>query len=236
MSSEQVSEFVFEHRHTVREFDFQDVILINGGTWEDALAPLTETSGSDEWLSQQSGSETGSFSSFPSQEDMDHFDQPEVIDTHACLLPDPEDSLDLPRTSVLVTKVKKKRVHRRRRRKHTHHKANKLEISDPILASAPVLDTLQPTVFNPNIQGVQRNIEQDAAQQELADNPEKRVSALKKAREVVLKQLGKEFNKSQERKEHVKGFFKNTCSASRKGRLLMHESNTALVPLMFSRY
>lgn len=235
MSSEQVSEFVFEHRHTVREFDFENVILINGGSWEDALAPLTEITGSDEWMSQQSGSETGSFSSFPSQEDIYQFNEPEVIDTQTCLLPDSDEPSHLPRTSVLVTKVKKKRMHRRRRRKHTH-KAEKFEMSNPILASEATLDTLQPTVFNPYVQGVQRNVEQEAAQQELADDPEKRVSTLKKAREAVLKQLGREFSKTQERKDSVKGFFKSTCSASRKGRLLMHESNTALVPLMFSRY
>jgi hypothetical protein len=235
MSSEQVSEFVFEHRHTVREFDFENVILINGDSWEDALAPLTDITGSDEWLSQQSGSETGSFSSFPSQEDIYQFDCPEVIDTQASLPLDFDAPSDLPRSSVLVTKVKKERRHRRRRRKHTH-KAEKLEISDPILASEAKLDMLQPTVFNPTVQGVQRNVQQEAAQQELADDPEKRVSTLKKAREAVLKQLGREFSKTQERKEHVKGFFKNTCSASRKGRLVMNESTTALVPLMFSRY
>jgi hypothetical protein len=141
----------------------------------------------------------------------------------------------MPRVSMLVTKVKKKKVHRRRRRKHTH-KVEPMGISNPILASETTADLLQPTVFNPNVQGVQRNASQEAAQQELADDPEKRVSTLKKAREAVLKQLGREFSKTHERKENMKGFFKNTCSAGRKGRSLMHESNTALVPLMFSRY
>jgi len=235
MSVEQVSEFVHEHRHTVREFDFENVFLINGGSWEEALSPLTDISGNDEWLSQQSVSEAGSFSSFPSQEEIDQFDEPEVIDTQTVLPMDHEGLSDEPRMSVSVTK--KKRVHRRRRRKH-NHKAETLEISIPILASQPNVDILQPTVFNPDIQGVQRNIQQEAVQQELADDPDKRVSTLKKAREAVLKQLGREFSKTHERKEHVKGFFKNTCSvaAGRRGRLLMQESNTALVPLMFSRY
>jgi hypothetical protein len=237
MAAEQVSDFVYEHRHTVREFDFENVFLINGGTWGEALAPLTDISGSDEWMSQQSGSEAGSFSSYPSQEDIYQFDEPEVIDSQAGLPSDfetpPEAPSDVPRMSVLVKK--KKRVHRRRRRKHTHN-VDTTEISAPIMASTHNIDILQPTVFNPEVQGVQRNVQQEAAQQELADDPEKRVSTLKKAREAVLKQLGREFSKTHKRKEHVKGFFKNTCSAGSKGRSLMMESNTALVPLMFSRY
>jgi hypothetical protein len=59
---------------------------------------------------------------------------------------------------------------------------------------------------------------------------------LKKAREAVLKQLSKEFCRNQERKEHFKGFLKNTCSSGRKDRGMMgYQSRTALVPLMFSR-
>jgi hypothetical protein len=243
MSTEQVSEFVYEHRHTVREFDFENVILVNDGTWEDALAPLADTGGNDEWLSQQSGSESGC-SSYPSQEDIDQFElfsAPEVIDSNVALPLDIEANdvpVDVPRMSVHVAKLKKQRRHRRRKRKH-NHKAEALEISIPILTSEFAVDVLQPTIFNPNVQGVQRNVQQEAAQQELADDPEKRVSTLKKAREAVLRQLGREFSKTQERKEHVKGLFKNTCSATGngwKGRSLMHESNTALVPLMFSRY
>jgi hypothetical protein len=231
MSSEQVAEFIFEHRHTVKEFDFENVFLINDGTWEDALAPLTSMSGSDEWLSQQSGSEADSSTYFQSQDDLEPLEEmDEVIDTAADV---PEGMpAELRRTSVPVTKLKKKRVHRRRRRKH-----KKEAISSLMRISEPVVELLQPTTFNPNVRGVQRNMQQEAAQQELADDPEKRVSTLKKAREAVLKQLGKEFCKNQERKEHMKGFFKNTCSGGWKSRALLgHESNTALVPLMFSRY
>ena len=230
MSAAQVADFVFEHRHTVREFDFENVLLINGGTWEDALAPLTRISGSDEWLSQQSGSEADSSIGFQSHDDFEQFEGAEqVIDTAA--IPS-----EVKRESVLVTKLKKRRVHRRRRRKHRAN-AETSTISNPIMVSKPVAEILQPTTFNPNVQGVQRNVEQEAAQQELCDNPEKRISALKKAREAVLKQLGKEFCKNQERKEHIKEFFKTSCSAGARSRgFLGHESNTALVPLMFSRY
>ena len=235
MSSEQVADFIFEHRHTVKEFDFENVFLINDGTWEDALAPLTRMSGSDEWLSQQSGSETDSSTNFQSQDDLEPIEEmDEVIDTAVNLSADMP--AELRRQSVLLTKLKKKRVHRRRKRKH-RKEVEPMAISSPMHISEPAVELLKPTTFNPNIQGVQRNVQQDAAQQELADDPEKRVSTLKKAREAVLKQLGKEFCKNQERKEHVKGFFKNTCSGGWKSRALLgHESNTALVPLMFSRY
>ena len=230
MSAEQVAAFVLEHRHTVREFDFENVVLISGGTWEDALAPLTRISGHDEWLSQQSGSEVESDSSFQSHEYLEYLEQlekmeiEEVIDTPA----------EMKRNSVHVTKVKTNR-HRRRRRKH-RDKAVPVETSTPMSISEPVIDYLQPTTFNPHVQGVQRNAQQDQVQQELADDPEKRVSTLKKAREAVLKQLSKEFCRNQERKEHFRGFLKNTCSSGRKDRTMMgYQSSTALVPLMFSR-
>jgi len=243
MSVEQVSDFVYEHRHTVKEFDFENVFLINGGSWDDALAPLTRISGSDEWLSQQSGSELDSSISSQSQDELDDFlellEEPEVIDTLSGSPGEPFFD-ETARTSIHVTKLKKKRVHRRRRRKHhREHKGSleQLAISSPIRISDPVVDVLQPTTFDPNVQGVQRNIEQDTAQRELAEDPEKRVSALKKAKEAVLKQLGREFCKNQERKENMKGFFKNTCSSGWKSRAMVgHESSTALVPLMFSRY
>jgi hypothetical protein len=227
MTSEQVADFVFEHRHTVREFDFENVALINDGTWEDALAPLTKISGSDAWLSQQSGSEDESYRSCQSNADLEQLQGlEEVIDTPA----------DARRTSVLVTKLKKKRLRRRHRRKQKETATAPVR-SNPIPVSEPVIELLQPTTFDPNVQGVQRNVQQEEAQQYLADDPDKRISTLRKAKEAVLTKLGKEFCRNLERKEHVKGFFKNSCSAGRKGRAFMgHESNTALVPLMFSRY
>ncbi|KAH8590250.1 hypothetical protein B0O99DRAFT_691690 [Bisporella sp. PMI_857] len=235
MSADQVADFVFDHRDTVREFDFENVSLTNGGTWEDALSPLTESGGNDEWLSQQSGSESG-YSSFPSDDDIDQFDGPEVIDTQSGT--PYKRPPEVPRTSIVVSK-KKKKVHRRRRRKHRHREdPNASKISAPLIAtnpSDPALGMLQPTVFNPNVQGVQRNAQQDAAQRELADDPEKRVSTLKKAKEAVLKQLSREFSRGYERKERFQGLFKTTCANGRKG-ALGYQSNTALVPLMFSRH
>lgn len=55
MSADQLRGLVASHRHTVREFDFENVALINGGTWEEALAPLTEGESSDAWSPHSPG-------------------------------------------------------------------------------------------------------------------------------------------------------------------------------------
>jgi len=222
MSEQQVADFVLPHRETVKEFDFDNVTLTNGGSWENAML-LSRVSGHDEWSSQRSGSSIGSFSSAQNQSEPEYLYQPEEVVEKA------------EEVHVETVQIKRRRLHRRRKHKRKDSGIS-LNISHPIPISAPCPELLQPTAFIPNVQGVQRNFELDAAQQELAEDPEKRKSALKKAREAVLKQLGKEFNKNQGRKEHVKGFFKGTCSIRQKGRTLFQESNTALVPLMFSRY
>jgi hypothetical protein len=225
MSEHQVSEFVYKHRHTVKEFDFENTTLINGGTWENALAPLTRNSrSSDEWLSQPSGSDVDSLQ-YQSQGEL--YDIDEVVDT----------LFGLREPSIAGTKLKKKRVHRRRRRRHKDKEQEpQLEISAPIPIPELPMELLQPTVFDPNISGVQRDFQREEAQQELIDDPEKRMRALKKAREAVLKQLGKEFCKTQEKAQEKERPLKATCaSATKKSRgFFGHESNTALVPLMFT--
>lgn len=312
MSADQVSDFVDSHCETVKEFDFENVFLINGGLWEDALAPLSARmdGGSDaEWCSQQSGSELGSgsfSSSYPSDNDFERFMRDaigEVIDEGICLDDDKEVDAnfgaesDIPiafeqmiaRDSITVTKGREKKRVRRRKRKHNHPKVltpaqSVLRISDPIEIPTPPLQLpvrvsrpvsipaavteespmllqpttfLQPSTFNPaaspkkspasstvpvltintqvdqldpNIQGVQRNLAQDLRREEIANDPEKRVSALKKAREAVLTKLGKEFVRNHNSGRSL--LFKNTCGGS--GAKLGHSSST-LVPLMFSR-
>ncbi|EGS18489.1 uncharacterized protein CTHT_0050910 [Thermochaetoides thermophila DSM 1495] len=42
MNVEQLRGLVAAHKGTVREFDFDNVALIKGGSWDEALAPLTE--------------------------------------------------------------------------------------------------------------------------------------------------------------------------------------------------
>ncbi|KAI4104670.1 MAG: hypothetical protein LQ339_003748 [Xanthoria mediterranea] len=48
VDASQVSSFITAHRHTIREFNFEDTHL-RSGTWDQALAPLTRISGSEKW-------------------------------------------------------------------------------------------------------------------------------------------------------------------------------------------
>ena len=48
IDASQISCFITAHRHTIREFNFEDTHL-RSGTWDEALAPLTRISGSDRW-------------------------------------------------------------------------------------------------------------------------------------------------------------------------------------------
>ncbi|KAK7949649.1 hypothetical protein PG988_016288 [Apiospora saccharicola] len=55
--ADSVAELVASHQRCVREFDFDNVVLINGGSWDDALAPLMDhSSRSDHWVRQSTGS------------------------------------------------------------------------------------------------------------------------------------------------------------------------------------
>jgi len=227
MSQSQVSDFILEHRDTVREFDFDNVTLANGGVWEDALAPLSGERGSDEWFSQGTGSDLSSKPSFDSQPDPAHLEEyEEVIGS----LP------NTGRTSIRLTRVRPKRAHHRRRRKHKDT-TGRLKISAPIPINGPIEVVLQAGSLESTVQGVQRNMAQEVARQELAEDPDKQVSALKKAKAAVLRQLGKEFRRTQAQKEHVKDFLKQACSNEvNPRRRFGHENNSALVPLIFSRY
>lgn len=48
LDASQISSFIITHRHTLRDFNFEDTHL-RKGTWDEALAPLTRISGSDKW-------------------------------------------------------------------------------------------------------------------------------------------------------------------------------------------
>ncbi|KAL2115582.1 hypothetical protein VTJ04DRAFT_9837 [Mycothermus thermophilus] len=49
MNADQLRGLVASHKATVREFDFENVALLRGGTWEEALAPLTEGENGEAW-------------------------------------------------------------------------------------------------------------------------------------------------------------------------------------------
>ncbi|QSZ33297.1 hypothetical protein DSL72_002885 [Monilinia vaccinii-corymbosi] len=252
VSEQQVADFISEHRHTVKELDFENTLLINGGTWERALAPLTlrNSRRSEDWLPQPSGSDVESLQYQRGSKLYDIEEAPGIIDTLSGVT-----LAGMKGPSITGTKLKKKRSHHhRRRRKHKQKekekeedddsgKELKLKSSAPLPTAAPSVELFRPMTFNPNIQGVQRNFEKEDAQQELIDDPDKRMMALKKAREAVLKQLGKEFCKAQDVKERVLTTWPKplqlgaSFSSPKKSRgIFGHESSTALVPLMFSRY
>ncbi|KAL8907796.1 MAG: hypothetical protein Q9207_001199 [Kuettlingeria erythrocarpa] len=48
VDASQISSFITAHRHTIREFNFEDTHLRNGD-WDQALTPLTRISGSEKW-------------------------------------------------------------------------------------------------------------------------------------------------------------------------------------------
>ncbi|KAI4128510.1 MAG: hypothetical protein LQ338_002680 [Usnochroma carphineum] len=48
VGASQVSSFITAHRHTIREFSFEDTHL-RSGDWDQALMPLTRISGSEKW-------------------------------------------------------------------------------------------------------------------------------------------------------------------------------------------
>ncbi|OTA98610.1 hypothetical protein M426DRAFT_325847 [Hypoxylon sp. CI-4A] len=78
MNAPQVAALVETHQHIVREFDFENVVLINEGSWDEALAPLMKkTSRGDRWTrhSMATISETASIHSPILVQDI-----PEVID------------------------------------------------------------------------------------------------------------------------------------------------------------
>ncbi|KAK4237464.1 hypothetical protein C8A03DRAFT_16000 [Achaetomium macrosporum] len=54
MNASQLRSLVASHKHTVREFDFDDIELI-GGSSDEALAPLTEGGSSDVWSRRSMG-------------------------------------------------------------------------------------------------------------------------------------------------------------------------------------
>lgn len=58
MNAPQLRDLVTAHKQTVREFDFENVVLINNGSWDEALAPLQDGS-SGSWSRHSiGGSET----------------------------------------------------------------------------------------------------------------------------------------------------------------------------------
>lgn len=148
MNAPQVAELVADHQHCVREFDFENVVLINDGSWDEALAPLMDDqSRSDHWSRHSTGTiaDIASIHSAPSF-DFDEVPSPSAAvaalsdellsfdlgsDTERAKSPDQQEFDDLPsdlesarQASLCSGKLKKRRVTKRRRRRkdgHEHH-------------------------------------------------------------------------------------------------------------------
>jgi hypothetical protein len=254
MGANQIADLVYAHRHSVKEYDFESISLLNGGTWEEALEPLSRMTGSEAWQSSQigSGSESEGYRSCTEN----------VLPDSAIDVSDPKELLsascahgnEIRRNSILITKLKKRRLRRRRKVKEDSSSdptppPTQLGISSPIMFSSTIfaeptpappappspLPMLQPTTFSPSadIQGVQRNALLDSTHQLLADDIDRRVSTLRKAREAVLTRLGSQFSKRNDSKENLKGLF-NRKAGGIGGNNRM-EKGTQLVPLMIFR-
>ena len=63
MNVPQLRGLIESHRDTVREFNFENVALVRGGSWDDALAPLTEGGRADAWSRRSFSSSSTSSSS-----------------------------------------------------------------------------------------------------------------------------------------------------------------------------
>ncbi|KAK0384931.1 hypothetical protein NLU13_7410 [Sarocladium strictum] len=146
MNAPQLKELISSHSKTVKEFDFENVVLLNNGNWEDALAPLDRD---DSWsrssltaASECSFATISSAESLPSPSaavaaasrellDMDlggfsfSDEDREVIEgLSADLMAAREASMSV------TTKLKKKR---RRRRRHRHEE----EVTPPAAPPSP---------------------------------------------------------------------------------------------------
>lgn len=228
MTEQQVANLIHHHRHSVREFDFKDVVLSDGGSWHEALAPLTRMSGSDAWSSQKTSS--GGDSCKSCHERVDVMDTAPAMDCETVMC-------KVPRTSVVVTKRRRRKVHRKRRHdeESTSKPGPEMVVAPLRSQRQPLIELLQPLVLLPPVQGVQRNIQQDNLLQELADDVDRRVSTLRKAKEVVLAKLNTQFCKRADRKGDIRELLKN--SPLSKSRIWGGpRDRSELCPILFSRY
>ncbi|KAI0997999.1 hypothetical protein K3495_g10191 [Podosphaera aphanis] len=245
ISTKQVTDFVLPHSHTVREFDFINVILNDGGQWEEALAPLKLTSPTDKWVFERSRTKNHDMVCSVDQFKRTHASQTvvEVVDSERPITINATNVtsrvvLEVECESVTARKMprrqKGRRKHDRTRKKEDVH-SNGCHLSgSPSDGSKTAI--LQSMLLNPFVSGVQRNYQVDAFQQDLADDPDKRASILKRARLAVLKQLHKKVGWTSEgldQKDIISG---HACQESwaHRGKSRIFDRRSILVPLVLS--
>jgi hypothetical protein len=148
MNAPQVASLVTDHQHCVREFDFQNVVLLNDGSWDDALSPLMNSrsrNGSDHWSRRSIGSIAETDSLYPHtldepaspsaavealarelygldvEDQMDGASQPSQEDVDFDL---PSDLESARKASLLPERKRRRIIRRRRRRRDTHDPAD----------------------------------------------------------------------------------------------------------------
>ncbi|KAH7026018.1 uncharacterized protein B0I36DRAFT_248995 [Microdochium trichocladiopsis] len=151
MNERQVADLVSSHQYTVREFDFENVVLINAGSWDNALAPLLEhPCTKDNWSRHSSATIGETLESIQSiREDVapsspadlsGHsaavaalsrdllemelgLDDGELDDDQVTIAPDLDSDLEAARQASLAcpSRLKKRRVTKRRRRRKESH-------------------------------------------------------------------------------------------------------------------
>ncbi|KAF4507852.1 hypothetical protein G6O67_004304 [Ophiocordyceps sinensis] len=147
MNAPQLSALINSHRETVKEFDFRNVVLVNRGSWDEALAPLSRDRSwsrsslvaasecsmvSDDSLDDLPSPSAAAAAASKELLDMDlgglavSDEESEVIEA-ACesVAAAEEDDLSI------STKLKKKRIRRRRHGRSHHHKDEDRQTSEP---------------------------------------------------------------------------------------------------------
>ncbi|POS83531.1 hypothetical protein EPUL_004135 [Erysiphe pulchra] len=237
MTKTEVADLILRHHKTVHEFQFHNVLLIDGSSWEEALIPLNLVDERNEWLLFQSRHKTNSNANFFNKSHPPHSEKTfdEVVETIHPIFDKTETSKDLklPHSSLVLHGEPS---HRKRRRKFDRKEKDKQVQSQKMKNSSSCQCCDSHTRLDPNIQGIQRNIEIETKQQELSFDSKKRISTLKKAKQAVLKSLGREFYRESKNERYCQEILNDQCLNSGNGMMFMgQESLSALVPLVLCR-
>ncbi|KAK6843793.1 hypothetical protein PG987_004653 [Apiospora arundinis] len=181
MNAPQVAELVASHHRCVREFDFDNVVLINGGSWDEALAPLMDhASRSDHWSPAVAAVSEELFNidlnGGADDEDEDlgaeyaqrwvngEFDDSDQASGGAPIH-ELDSDLEAARQASLLpaTKLKKRRVTKRRKRRKQHNDdGNTTEQEEP----QPKPSKLSPLRFHRRQQKSEDSIREEQQQQQ----------------------------------------------------------------------
>lgn len=158
MNAPQLSALINAHRATVREFDFDNVVLRDRGSWGDALAPLSRD---DAWARSSVLAETPGGHGFVASDGGEELPSPsaavaaagrELLDMDLGGLGSGDGERDVveglsgaaaasEEAASITTRFKKKRVRRRRRRHHgdedDRHEASERRPSTSSSSSSP---------------------------------------------------------------------------------------------------